>query len=58
VAPYKIYADAYGLSSDVWASEVGRPGDGTISPDGAMSIRDGDPFCNLFGLGMIYLRGP
>jgi hypothetical protein len=56
VAPYKIYADAYGLSSDVWAHRKwdGR-GMGTISPDGAMSIRDGDPFCNLFGLGMIYL---
>jgi len=56
VAPYRIYADAYNIPADIWAHRRwdGR-GMGTVSPDGATPIRDGDPFCNLFGLGMVYL---
>jgi hypothetical protein len=56
VAPYRIYADVYNLPCDVWAHRVwGGDGVGTISPNGAIPIRDGAPTCNLFGLGMIYL---
>jgi hypothetical protein len=56
VAPYRIYADVYNLPRDVWAH---RHWDGTgadtVTPVGARSVATGDPVCNLFGLGMVYL---
>lgn len=56
VAPYVIYADTYGLPSDVWAHRHwDGTGAGTISPTGAIPVATGDPTCNLFGLGMCYL---
>lgn len=56
VAPYRIYADSYGLPCDIWAHrQWGGDGMGTVIPNGAIPIRDGAPFCNLFGLGMVWL---
>jgi hypothetical protein len=56
VAPYRIYADAYNLAEDVWAHRHwDGSGAGTISPRGASFLTTGDPFCQLFGLGMVYL---
>lgn len=56
VAPYRIYADAYNLSEDIWAHRHwDGTGLGTISPTGAVSVTTGDPTCNLFALGMTYL---
>jgi len=56
VAPYLIYADAYGLPRDIWAHRTWNgDGAGTVIPRGATPIRDGAPTCNLFGLGMAYL---
>lgn len=56
VAPYRIYADVYNLPADVWAHRAWNgDGVGTISPNGALPVRDGAPSCNLFGLGMVYL---
>jgi hypothetical protein len=56
VAPYRIYADAYGLPADIWAHRRwDGTGEGTINPIGATTIQTGDPTCNLFGLGMVWL---
>jgi hypothetical protein len=56
VAPYRIYADAYNLPADIWAHRSwDGDGVGTVSPNGAVPIATGAPFCNLFGLGMVYL---
>ena len=56
VAPYRIYADAYNLSADIWAHRRWNgDGVGTVSPNGAVPVQTGDPTCNLFGLGMVYL---
>jgi hypothetical protein len=56
VAPYRIYADAYGLPHDIWAHRTwDGDGMGTVIPRGATPIRDGVPYCNLFGLGLVYL---
>lgn len=56
VAPYRIYADAYNLPADIWAHRRwDGTGAGTISPTGAVPVATGDPVCNLFGLGMVYL---
>jgi hypothetical protein len=56
VAPYRIYADTYGLPADIWAHRSWNgDGLGTVNPNGAVPIRDGAPFCNLFGLGMVFL---
>jgi hypothetical protein len=56
VAPYRIYADSYGLPADVWAH---RRWDGTgadtVVPVGATPVDEGEPYCQLFGLGMSYL---
>jgi hypothetical protein len=56
VAPYRIYADTYGLPDDIWAHRWwDGDGAGTVSPNGARPVATGDPTCNLFGLGMVYL---
>ena len=56
VAPYRIYADTYNLPADIWAHRSwDGVGAGTTVPHGARPIGDGQPFANLFGLGMIYL---
>jgi hypothetical protein len=56
VAPYRIYADAYQLPADVWAHRSwDGNGIGTVSPNGATPVETDAPFCNLFGLGMVYL---
>jgi hypothetical protein len=56
VAPYRIYADTYGLPCDIWAHRTWNgDGMGTVIPRGALPVRDGAPTCNLFGLGMVYL---
>jgi hypothetical protein len=56
VAPYRIYADAYGLPADIWAHRRwDGTGSGTVIPTGATPVQTGDPFCQLFGFGMIYL---
>jgi len=56
VSPYRIYADTYGLPADIWAHRWwDGTGAGTVTPIGAHSVQTGDPFCQLFGLGMVYL---
>jgi hypothetical protein len=56
VAPYRIYADTYNLTADVWAHRRwDGTGLGTVTPSGAVTVETGDPTCNLFGLGMVYL---
>lgn len=56
VAPYRIYADAYNLPTDVWAHRRwDGTGVGTVIPNGATPVATGDPWCQLFGLGMVYL---
>ena len=56
VAPYRIYADAYGLDADIWAHRAwDGTGSGTVVPTGARAVETGAPFCQLFGLGMVYL---
>jgi hypothetical protein len=56
VAPYRIYADTYGLPADIWAHRHwDGTGSGTVIPTGATPISTGDPICNLFGLGMVWL---
>lgn len=56
VAPYRIYADAYNLPGDIWAHRSwDGDGIGTVRPNGAMPVDTGAPFCQLFGLGMVYL---
>ena len=56
VAPYRIYADAYNLPADIWAHRRwDGTGVGTVNPAGAAPVDTGDPACNLFGLGMVYL---
>jgi hypothetical protein len=58
VAPYRIYADVYGLPADIWAHRHwDGTGVGTINPEGATPVSTGDPTCNLFGLGMVWLPG-
>lgn len=56
VAPYRIYADTYRLPRDMWAHRhwAGEPR-GMSYPLGARSVRTSDPYCELFGLGMVYL---
>jgi hypothetical protein len=56
VAPYRIYADAYRLPHDVWAHRHwdGEP-KGMAQPGNPTFIETGEPFCQLFGLGMVYL---
>lgn len=59
VAPYLIYADAYQLPADIWAHRAwDGTGLGTINPVGARPVETGAAFCNLFGLGMVYLPRP
>lgn len=55
VAPYRIYYE-HMLDEPVWAhrSWGGEPV-GMANPVGAQPVATGDPVCNLFGLGMIYL---
>jgi hypothetical protein len=56
VAPYRIYADVYGLPHDVWAHRTwDGTGSGTVVPVGAAPVATGSPVCQLFGLGMVYL---
>jgi hypothetical protein len=56
VAPYRIYADTYGLPADIWAHRRwDGTGAGTVTPVGATGVSTGDPTCNLFALGMAYL---
>lgn len=45
VAPYRLYPASTGLASPVWAH---RDIDGTW-------ISDGEPACDLFGFGLVYL---
>jgi len=54
VAPYRLYYPE--LPQPVWAHRKwdGNP-PGANHPEGARHVLSGDPFCNLFGLGMIYL---
>lgn len=54
VAPYRLYYPE--LPAPVWAHRLwdGNP-PGAHHPEGARHIQTADPFCNLFGLGMIYL---
>lgn len=56
VAPYRIYADAYSLPADVWAHRHwdGEPR-GMAQPGNPTPVATGDPVCQLFGLGMVYL---
>lgn len=55
VAPYRIYYE-HMLVEPVWAH---RHWDGLPAaqahPGGAKPVIEGDPTCNLFGLGMVYL---
>jgi len=55
VAPYRIYYE-HMLSEPVWAhrSWDGEP-KGMANPVGAVPVGTGQPTCNLFGLGMVYL---
>jgi len=54
VAPYRIYY--WTLSEPVWAHRRwDGTGTGTTVPQGAKPVATGDPFCNLFGLGLVYL---
>lgn len=57
VAPYRIYAEAYHIPEDIWAHRHwGGEGAGTMCPRGRIQpVATGDPTCNLFGLGMVYL---
>jgi hypothetical protein len=56
VAPYRIYADAYNIPADIWAHRHwDGDGSGTVNPNGAKPIATGDEFCQLFGLGLVYL---
>lgn len=56
VAPYRIYADTYGLPVDIWCHRHwDGTGMGTINPEGAKPVHTGDPYCQLFALGMAYL---
>jgi hypothetical protein len=56
VAPYRIYADVYGLPADIWAHRSwDGTGAGTVIPTGAKPIETNMPMCNLFGLGLVYL---
>lgn len=55
VGPYRIYYEHL-LDGPVWAHRRwnGEPA-GMAHPQGATPVGDGDPTCNLFGLGMVYL---
>lgn len=61
VAPYRLYPDGNpGLTEPIWAHRRFRdgivPGQWVqIRLDVLPHIREGEPFCHLFGLGMIYL---
>jgi hypothetical protein len=56
VAPYRIYADVYGLPADVWAHRAwDGNGLGMVIPYGAKPVETNAPTCNLFGLGLVYL---
>jgi hypothetical protein len=56
VAPYRIPADLYHLPAPCWAHRHwDGTGTGTVIPVGATPVATGDPTCNLFGLGMVYL---
>ena len=56
VAPYRLPDRMYGLPAPVWAHRRwDGTGTGTVSPVGAKPVETGDPTCDLFGLGMVYL---
>lgn len=57
VAPYALYGyGAMGLPEPLWAHRHWDGGDGwSVSVASATPLRTGDPACQLFGLGMIYL---
>jgi len=54
VGPYRIYYPT--LPEPIWAHRHwgGEP-KGMVGPVGTEPVSTGDPHCNLFGLGMIYL---
>lgn len=58
VAPYRLYGDRYPNLQEpmIWAHRhwAGEP-KGMAGTEGAHPVATGDPTCNLFGLGMIYL---
>lgn len=58
VAPYPIYGDRYPqlMAPWIWAHRHwgGEPR-GRVGAVGAYPVSTGDPTCNLFGLGMVYL---
>jgi hypothetical protein len=56
VAPYRLYPDSYLIDEPIWAHRHWN-GDGadTTCPRGAYPIATGDPTCELFGLGMVWL---
>jgi len=47
VAPYRLYPTSTGLSEPVWAHRAGRHGERWIS--------FGEPTCDHFGFGLVYL---
>lgn len=62
VAPYRIYKGRkyHGLKDDMWAQRIwdgtcDPPGSGFPRFEGWRPVRTGEPTCNLFGFGMIYL---